>query len=148
MHRVGSLILLLVLVFAIFNSTGNTMVTAQSDKDIKIKLDNATFLPLTNTNANQLRISIEYDVKNKAIRDSMINGIMKVYSSNGTILKHSSFPNGFLANVSGTLVFKTSFKDPNITDVIANVTIFDLGKKNPLSNTITSKLILQKSSQN
>ena len=148
MHRVGSLILLLVLIFAIFNSTGNTMVRAQSDKDIMIKLDDATFSRLTNTNANQLKVSIDYDVKNKAIRDSTINGIMEVYSSNGTLLKHSSFPNGFLANVTGTLVFKTTFTDRNLTDVIANVTIFDFGKKNPLSNTITSELILQKSNQN
>ena len=71
------------------------MVTAQSDKDIKIKLDNTTFLPLTNTNANQLKVSIEYDVKNKGIRENIINGIIKVYFSNGSLLKQSSFPNGF-----------------------------------------------------
>jgi hypothetical protein len=103
-------------------------------------------LPLTNTKANQLKIIIKYDVKNKALRDDMVNGIMIVYTSNGTILKHSSFPNGFLANVTGNLIFKTTLKDPNLTEIIANLTIFDLGKKYPVSNTITSKLTLQKSS--
>ena len=140
--------MILLLLFAIIDSTGNTIVRAQRDNDIKIKLANATFLPLTNTNANQLKVSIEYDVKNKGIRENIINGIMKVYSPNGTLLKQSSFPNGFLANVSGTLVFKTSFKDPNIRDVIAYGIIIDLGKINHLSNTITSELILQKSNQN
>ena len=56
MERIKCLILLLVLIFAIFNSTGSTLARAQSDKDIMIKLDNATFSPLTYTDANQLTL--------------------------------------------------------------------------------------------
>lgn len=147
MERIQNLVLLSVisvLVFVIFQASNNLSVMGQSDRDIKIKLDNTSYIPLTNTPANQLKVSVEYDVKNKALRDDTINGVMKVYASNGTLLKHSSFPNGFLANVTGTLLFKTTLKDPNLTDIIANVTIFDISKKNVLSNTITSKLTLQK----
>ena len=62
--------------------------------------------------------------------------------------KYSSFPNGFLANVTGVVEFKTTLKatlkDPNLTDIAVNVTMFDIGKKNILSNTITSESSLQK----
>ena len=70
--------------------------------------------------------------------------MMKVYASNGTLVRFSSFPNGFLANESDVVEFKTTLKDPNLTDIVVNVTLFDIGKKNILSNTITSESSLQK----
>ena len=54
------------------------------------------------------------------------------------------FPDGFLANKSGVVEFKTTLKDPNLTDIAVNVTLYDIGKKNILSNTITSESSLQK----
>jgi hypothetical protein len=73
---------------------------------------------------------------------------MKIYASNGTLVKYSSFPNGFLANKSGVVEFKTTLratlKDPNLTDIIVNVTMFDISKKNILSNSIRSISTLQK----
>ncbi|HEX7179300.1 MAG TPA: hypothetical protein VF220_06195, partial [Nitrososphaeraceae archaeon] len=86
MERIQNLVLLSVisvLVFVIFQASNNLSVMGQSDRDIKIKLDNASYIPLTNTPANQLKVSVEYDVKNKALRDDTINGVMKVYASNG-----------------------------------------------------------------
>ena len=71
---------------------------------------------------------------------------MKVYASNGTLVKYSSFPNSFIANQTGVLGFKTSIKDAQLIEVIANVTIFDIAKKNALSNTITSRLNLENGS--
>jgi hypothetical protein len=35
-----------------------------------------------------------------------INAIMKVYAPNGTLIKTSSFPNGFVVKHSGTAGFK------------------------------------------
>ena len=63
---------------------------------------------------------------------------------NDHLVKSSSFPNGFLANKSGVVEFKTTLKDPNLTDIVVNVTMYDIGKKNTLSNTITSKSSSQK----
>jgi hypothetical protein len=91
-----------------------------------------------------VNIFVNYDVENKTLEDKKINGVMKVYAPNGTLVKYSSFPNGFLANKSGVVEFKTTLKDPILTDVVANVTLFDIGKENTLSNTITSKSSLQK----
>ena len=133
-----------ILVFVLCETSNNLTVVAKSDRDIAIKLDNASFHPLTNAHANQLKVSVGYDVENKTLRDDIINGVMKVYAPNGTLLKHSSYQNGFLANKTGMLDFKTTFRDPNLSNIIANVTIFDLEKKNILSNTITTKLSLEK----
>ena len=87
-------------------------------------------------------------LENKTLEDERINGVMKVYASNGTLVKYSSFPNGFLANETDVVEFKTTLKatlkDPNLTDILVNVTLFDIGKKNILSNTITSESTLQK----
>jgi hypothetical protein len=40
--------------------------------------------------------------------------------------------------------FKTTLKDPSLTDIVANVTLYDIAKENILSNTKTSELSLQK----
>jgi hypothetical protein len=69
---------------------------------------------------------------------------MKVFASNGTLVKYSSFPDGFLANKTGIVEFKTTLRNPNLTDIVANVTMFDIKKENVLSNSIAKKLSLQK----
>ena len=116
---------------------------AQNGNDISISLENASYVQLNNT-ASKLNVLVNYDVENKTLQDERINGVMKVYASNGTLVKYSSFPDGFLANETGVVEFKTTLKDPNLTDIAVNVTMFDIGKKNILSNTITSESSLQK----
>ena len=68
--------------------------------------------------------------------------------SDGTLIKYSSFPDGFLANETGVVEFKTTLKatlnDPNLTDIMVNVTMFDISKKNILSNSIKFISTLQK----
>lgn len=129
------------LVFVLYEISANTKVVAQTGRDISISLANSSFVPL-NSSVNQLKVSVKYDIENP-LQDSKINGVMKVYASNGTLVKYSSFPNGFLANQTGIVDFKTVFKDPRLNNIIANITLLDSGKKNALSNTITSRLNLQ-----
>ena len=119
------------------------MAQKDNDNDISISLENSSYVQLNNT-ASKLNVLVNYDVENKTLQDERINGVMKVYASNGTLVKYSSFPDGFLANKSGVVEFKTTLKDPNLTDIAVNVTMFDIGKKNILSNTITSESSLQK----
>ena len=131
--------------FVLYQAPNEVRVMAQNENgnDISISLENASYVE-TNKTASKLNVLVNYDVENKTLRDERINGVMKVYASNGTLVKYSSFPNGFLANKSGVVEFKTTLKDPNLTDIVVNVTMYDIGKKNPLSNTITSKSSLQK----
>ena len=127
----------------LYQAPNDVRVMAQNGNDISISLENASYVQLNNT-ASKLNVLVNYDVENKTLQDERINGVMKVYASNGTLVKYSSFPNGFLANETGVVEFKTTLKDPNLTDIAVNVTMFDIGKKNILSNTITSESSLQK----
>ena len=129
--------------FVLYQAPNDVRVMAQNGNDISISLENASYVQLNNT-ASKLNVLVNYDVENKTLQDERINGVMKVYASNGTLVKYSSFPDGFLANETGVVEFKTTLKDPNLTDIAVNVTMFDIGKKNILSNTITSESSLQK----
>ena len=76
-----------------------------------------------------MNVLVNYDVENIILRDERINGVMQVYALNGTLVKYSSFPNGFLANKSGVVEFKTTLKDPSLTDIVVNVTMMILAKR-------------------
>ena len=130
-------------VLVLYQAPNYVRVMAQNGNDISISLENASYVQLNNT-ASKLNVLVNYDVENKTLQDERINGVMKVYASNGTLVKYSSFPDGFLANETGVVEFKTTLKDPNLTDIAVNVTMFDIDKKNILSNTITSESSLQK----
>ena len=127
----------------LYQAPNDVRVMAQNANYISISLENASYVQ-SNSTAGKLDVFVNYDVDNKTLEDERINGVMKVYASNGTLVKYSSFPDGFLANETGVVEFKTTLKDPNLTDIAVNVTMFDIGKKNILSNTITSESSLQK----
>ena len=131
----------------LYQAPNDVRVMALNGNGISISLENSSFVQ-SNSTASKLDVFVNYDVENKTLLDERINGVMKVYASNGTLIKYSSFPNGFLANETGVVEFKTTLKatlkDPNLTDIFVNVTMFDIGKKNILSNTITSISTLQK----
>ena len=68
---------------------------------------------------------------------------MKIYSSNGTLIHSTSFPDGFNAKKKGGVEeLKTTIRDPTLEQVIANVTFTDLKKTETLSNTVTANLEL------
>ena len=148
MHKTDSNIVMLLmiplLVFILYEISDSTAVLSQPGKYISITLANSSYVPL-NSSINQVKVFVKYDVENP-FKDAKINGVMKVYAPNGTLVKYSSFPNSFIANQTGVLGFKTSLKYPQLTEIIANVTIFDSGKNNALSNTITSRLNLENGS--
>ena len=134
-------------VLVLYQAPNDVRVMAKNGNDISISLENATYVQ-SNSTASKLNVFVNYDVENKTLEDERINGVMKVYASDGTLVKYSSFPNGFLANQTGIVEFKTTLratlKDPNLTDIIINVTMFDIGKKNILSNSIKTISTLHK----
>ena len=66
---------------------------------------------------------------------------MKIYSSNGTLIHSTSFPDGFTAKKNGgEEELKTTIKDPTLEHAIANVTFTDLKKTETISNTVTANL--------
>ena len=66
---------------------------------------------------------------------------MEIYSVNGSLIRSSSFPDGFVAKKTrGPEDFKTTIRDPTIKNLIANVTFIDLEGTDTLSNTVTVNL--------
>lgn len=117
---------------------------AQDSQGITISAGNSSFSPLTNTDANQLRVNVKYSVEDESLQNQAINAVMAVFAPNGTLLKTTSFPSGFTAQSDGgTQTFKTSFRDKSLTSVTANVTFTDVTKSRSISNVLTLNLDLE-----
>ena len=106
-----------------------------------IALSSAQFMPLTNPIYNQLKVIVQDKTNDASLLNTKANGL-RVFSLNGTIIKTSSFPNGFLLNQTGSIQFATSFTDKSLQNVKADVVLTDLSKINPLSNLVTTNISL------
>jgi hypothetical protein len=116
-----------------------------ADKDsILLTLENSSFVPLSNVHGNQVTMSVKYQVNDESLEGEKVNGIMKLYSTNGSLIHSSSFPDGFTAKKKGgTEDFKTTIRDPTIQSLTANVTFTDLKKTETVSNVLTTNLQLK-----
>ncbi len=123
------------------------MIVFGAKKGITLTLDKSSYAPLTNIHGNQLSVSVRYEFDDKSLPDEKINGLMKIYSSNGTLIHSTSFPDGFNVKKKGGIEeLKTTIRDPTLEHAIANVTFTDLKKTETLSNTVTAKLNLNQTS--
>jgi len=130
--------------FSFFPPTNFTQSFAQNSERISISVSNSSFVPLTNTDANQVRVGVEYTIEDESIENEMINAVMKVYAPNGSLIRTTSIPSGFTAQGEGGVeVLKTTFLDKSMQSILANITFTDLTKKVPVSNAITVNLDLE-----
>lgn len=68
---------------------------------------------------------------------------MEVYAPNGTLIRTSSYPNGFVAQSSGGVEgLETTIRDSTLQSVTANVTFRNLDKTAILSNDLRVDLNL------
>ena len=77
---------------------------------------------------------------NNNINNQSMNAVMKVYSTNGTILKTTSFQSGFNYNSSESIKLATNIADKSIETVTAVIQLTNLEKTQPLSDPITIRL--------
>jgi hypothetical protein len=139
-------VIVLTAMFYVYQANSIGLGFAQTNEDISISIANSSYAPMTNVEGNQLKVSVKYQVNDESLENEKINGIMKVYSSNGTLIHSSSFPDGFVAEKKGgTEDFKTTIRNPELKELIANVTFVDLEKDSTLSNTVTTEANLQES---
>ena len=141
-----TIVLTLILsIFVFYPITSNTQsLFAQSKQGIIISLANSSFSPLTNTDANQLKVNVKYSIQDALLKNQKINAVMYVFAPNGTLLKISSFPSGFIAVGNGGVeMLKSTFNDKLLKSIVANVTFTDLSKSKSLSNILTVKLPLK-----
>jgi hypothetical protein len=113
--------------------------------DTNLKLRYAHFVPMptsTNSKERQVKVLVNYTaVAGSTINNKTINAMMRVYAPNGTLIKTSSFPNGFVAKGSGTVQLATTIKDNRIPQLTAFVQFMTRDKLQPISNSVTVKLV-------
>ncbi|MDP9306264.1 MAG: hypothetical protein M3O68_07970 [Thermoproteota archaeon] len=132
-------------VFVLYATTVSTHSSlAQNSQGIVISLGNSSFVTLTNTDANQVRVNVKYTIEDESLKNKMINAVMAVFAPNGSLLRTTSFPSGFTAESDGGVQsLKTTFRDMSLQSVIANITFTDLTKSRALSNILTVNLDLK-----
>jgi hypothetical protein len=129
-------------------STSTQSAFAYHGQEVILSLDNSTFSPLTIGTGNQVKVFTNYNIQNSSIVGQTINAVMKLYTSNGTLIKTSSYPSGFVAqNTNGTAELKTTIEDPTIQSVIANITLTNAAKTEAISNEISTTINLQGASK-
>lgn len=141
------LIVVAISLFCFFSPTGITQSVAQNSERLSISVSNSSFVPLTNTDANQVRVGVEYTIEDESIENEIINAVMKVYAPNGSLIRTTSMPSGFTAQGDGGVeVLRTTFVDKSMQSILANITFTDSTKKIPISNVITVNLDLEEPS--
>jgi hypothetical protein len=138
-----NIVLFIVISIFIF-STLQQLVFANHGKEIILKLNDAQFFLPSGKNIQQVKLTTTYSVSDSATIGKEISGTMKIFSSNGTVIKTTSIPNGFKADKTGFQQFVTSLPNSTIKNITTVVSFTDLNKTAPLSNSINTDLILNK----
>jgi hypothetical protein len=113
---------------------------------IDISVVNSSFIPLTNADANQVKVNVEYTLEDEKMQNQLINAVMEVYASNGTLIRTSTASGFTLQSDGGEQVLRTTLHDKSLESVSIEIVFTDLTKKIPLSNTITDDLKLEEGS--
>lgn len=111
-------------------------VYGYTGKEITLKLGNAEFVPQNGTADYQIGINVNYSVSDPTLVGKEINAVMKVHSSDGSVVKTTSFPLGFTANSTGIAELLTNIPKSAAQNITTETVFTDLNKTNVLSNTI------------
>jgi hypothetical protein len=101
-----------------------------------ITLGDAHFAPLSETGNYQIKLYVNYSVSDPNLIGQKLNAVMKVHSSNGTVIKTTSYPLGFTANNTGTIQLLTSIPIAMAQNITTETFLTDLNKTNILSNPV------------
>ena len=116
---------------------------ADHGQETTLTLFNSSFGSLTSGGGNQVSVFASYKVNDNSISGQTINAVMEVYAPNGTLIRTSSYPEGFIAQGSGGVEgLETTIKDSTLQSITANVTFRDLNKTDVLSNDLKVNLNL------
>jgi hypothetical protein len=124
-------------------SSGGAELFAQQRGTISI--DRAVALPLTTAEGNQVKVIVNYSIDDESLIGQRVNVIMGIYDrNNGSLVKLSSFPNGFVINnTEGTTQLATSLLDPKIQNISAIVTLTNADKSEKYTNDVRADLDLR-----
>lgn len=108
-----------------------------------MEIDYAHFISPLNQD-NQVKVLLKSLTTNDTagLNNKTINAVMKIYSINGTLLKTSSYPQGFNYNSTESIKLATNIADKSIETITAVIQLTNLEKTQPLSDPLTIKLSL------
>jgi hypothetical protein len=125
--------------------TNSNITTTAGETEINLKLKYAHFISMptsANNKERQVKLIVNYTAASSTpILNKTINAVTKVYAANGTLIKTSSFPKGFVVKRFGTEQVATAIKDNKIQQLTAVVQFVTRDKLQSLSNAITVKLV-------
>jgi hypothetical protein len=101
-------------------------------------------VPLTSTNINQLKVDINYQTNDPTLVNTIMFGVMKVYSTDGILIKTSTIPNGYVLGQVGPMHFTNSFDNETIQAVKAEIAMTDTLHAEKISNTLRVSASLEK----
>ncbi|MGD1834581.1 MAG: hypothetical protein ACPKQO_02545 [Nitrososphaeraceae archaeon] len=134
--------------FIFFNNNLDNQAFAITTKPLIAELNYTHFLPsLSSLNQdNQVKVMLNYLPTNNSsnFHGQQLNAVMKVYAINGTLLKTSSFPDGFVYDLSKPIQLVTMINN-DFNNIIAVTQITNLEKTQSLSNHVSVKLALGES---
>jgi hypothetical protein len=106
-----------------------------------MQIDYAHFISPLNQD-NQVKVLLKSLTTNDTtgLNNKTINAVMKIYSINGTLLKTSSYPQGFNYNSTESITLATSIANKSIETITAVIQLTNLEKTQPLSDPLTIKL--------
>jgi hypothetical protein len=82
-----------VLLAAIIVAAGTLVqVSAYTEGEISIKLNDTQYTRLNDTGNYQIKVFVDYSVTDHNLIGQKINAVMKVYAADGSLLKTTSFP--------------------------------------------------------
>src|SRR5919109_1284623 len=116
---------------------------ADHGQEITLTVYNSSFGSLTSGGGNQVSVFANYKLNDDSIAGQTINAVMEVYAPNGTLIRTSSYPQGFIAQSSGGVEgLETTIRDTTLQNVTANVTFTSADKTEALSNNLRVDLNL------
>jgi hypothetical protein len=103
---------------------------------VTIKLDSVKFTQNDDSGDNQLKVGIIYETNDPKLVNTIMAGVMKVYTTDGTLIKTSSIPSGYILGQTGPMQFATTIEDKTIQHVKADIAMTDKSKLIKISNTL------------
>ena len=110
-----------------------------------ISVERAAALPLTTAEGNQVKVLVKYNIGDSSLIGQRVNAIMGIYDrQTGSLIKLSSFPNGFiLNNTEGTTQLATTLTDNILQNISAVVTLTNADKSEKYTNDVRADLDLR-----
>lgn len=116
---------------------------SSTEQQIVIRLIDANFIPHPETGNHQVKVLVSYNVSNSSLIGQKTNAVLKVYSTNGSLLKTSSFPSGFTINSTGTTQLLTNIMNNYVRNITTLTTFTNQDKTIVLSNELRAALDLR-----